>query len=327
MKNKCKEIYYLMYKLYQGEELTVNDHLAAELSINKRTLSRYLEDIVLHFSDVLIVEKKRSIGHERQAKVYRLVKHNEDLAKALSAFFERKSDLTWILQLLHEKDSLLFQDEGIERDLKKIVEEESEIFVFKSKPFEILNEQQQKIFSMLKRAVKNHQYKTIHYKYDVLEILEDVKCLKLLFIQENWYLAVEDKDGKFRLLRIAFIEQVLQSDRSTYQARKVEKYDAFYQSMQNAMSLEGAPLQKAIIVVSPKVSKYFKSNMKSFFTSQRFIKENSDGSVEFELRYTQPIEILPFIKRWLPDLTIVSPQSLKDVLHKDLENAMKNLVK
>jgi len=59
--------------------------------------------------------------------------------------------------------------------------------------------------------------------------------------------------------------------------------------------------------------------MKRHLKSQTFIKKNSDGSVEFSLEYTQPIEVLPLIKKWLPDLKILSPQSLEDVLRQDLQ--------
>jgi predicted DNA-binding transcriptional regulator YafY len=41
--------------------------------------------------------------------------------------------------------------------------------------------------------------------------------------------------------------------------------------------------------------------------------------VEFTLEYTQPLEILPFIKRWLPDVEIISPSSLQDVMIDDLK--------
>ncbi len=58
--------------------------------------------------------------------------------------------------------------------------------------------------------------------------------------------------------------------------------------------------------------------MKPHLKSQKFIRKNGDGSVEFTLEYTQPIEVLPFIKKWLPDLQILSPKELSDELKEDL---------
>jgi len=325
---KCKDLYYLMYKLFRGKELTVNKELAKEMNISTRTLGRYLEDIRGMFGEIVVVEKKNIDGHERKPTVYRLVKESEDIAKVLYAFFEKKSDLTWILQLLYENDPKLFSDDekGIEKSIKDIAKEENDIFVFKTKPFEILNNDKKEIFSKLKIAVKNHEYKTIIYRYDDMETLNDVKCLKLIFTQENWYLSIEDENGNFRLLRVAFIEKILHSNKSTFQLNRVKKYNNFFENMQNAMSLQGKPLQTAVVMASPKVAKYFKPEMKAFFVSQKFLEEKSDGSILFELRYTQALEILPFIKRWLPDLTIISPRSLKESFQTDLETSLKNLV-
>jgi len=72
-------------------------------------------------------------------------------------------------------------------------------------------------------------------------------------------------------------------------------------------------------LASPKVAKYFKADMKKLLTSQKFIEERSDGSVEFTLEYTQSMEILPLIKKWLPDLKILSPKILDDEFRASLE--------
>lgn len=63
-----------------------------------------------------------------------------------------------------------------------------------------------KYISLLKKnAVKNHEYRTIVYEYDQVEHLENVKCLKIIFTNNNWYLAIETQEDMFRLLRISFI--------------------------------------------------------------------------------------------------------------------------
>ena len=67
----------------------------------------------------------------------------------------------------------------------------------------------------------------------------------------------------------------------------------------------------AYLKASPKVAHYFKKNMKQFFPSQEYIKTINDGSVEFSIKSTQPMEILPSIKQWLPEITIIKAQELK----------------
>jgi predicted DNA-binding transcriptional regulator YafY len=64
--------------------------------------------------------------------------------------------------------------------------------------------------------------------------------------------------------------------------------------------------------------------MKKFFPSQKFISEDENGVI-FTINYTQPFEILPFIKKWLPSMEILEPQELKDELKKDLEIAIEKI--
>jgi len=62
--------------------------------------------------------------------------------------------------------------------------------------------------------------------------------------------------------------------------------------------------------------------MKRFFISQQFIQQYEDGSVEFRVDYTQDLEILPFVKRWLPDIVVLEPSELKRALVEDLQAAL-----
>ena len=323
---KTTIIYELMYLLSKGEELTVNTELANKIGVNTRTLARYLDDIKNDYSDIITVEKKKIINHPRQPNVYRAINQKEDLATMLQFFFERRTDLGWVLQLLHEKDPTLAVDGEYQEEISKLISQESDIFVFKSTPFEILDEEHQKIFAKLKNAIKYNLHKSISYNYNHKETLEDVKCLKLIFTQNNWYVAIENREESFRLLRVSFIEDVLPSSKGSYQKGKIQKYESYYENIQNAMTLSDQPIQKAICKVSPKIARYFQEGMKPFLNSQRYLKTHEDGSIEFELSYTQPIEILPFIKQWLPDIKVLEPASLRDVLKQDILQASQDYI-
>ncbi len=315
---KTKAIYELMFRLSKGEELTINTHLANEFGINKKTLGRYLDDIVNNYNDIITVEKKKTNNHLRKPSVYRAIDQKKDLATTLQFFFERRTDLGWVLQLLHEKEPTLATDGEYRDEINKLISQESDIFVFKSTPFEILDDRHQKIFAKLKTAIKYNMYKTISYNYTHKEVLKDTKCLKLIFTQNNWYLAIENDEKTFRLLRVSFIEEITASDKGSYQKSKVQKYDRHYHNIQNAMTLHDQPLKKAICKASPKIAIYFQEHMKPFLNSQKHLKTCEDGSIDFELSYTQPIEIFPFIKRWLPDIKILEPVSLADELKREL---------
>ena len=133
---------------------------------------------------------------------------------------------------------------------------------------------------------------------------------------------VEDGLEELRFLRFNFIRNIGYSKKTGYRKKVLEKYDSFFKTLQNPMTLN-QPFETAHILASEKVAHYFKETMKPFFPSQKFIKENIDGSVEFSINFTQPLEILPFIKQWQPDLTIISPDLLREMMVKDLKQSMK----
>ncbi len=325
--NKVNHIFTLMKILSEGRELYVQDELLQdELGINERTLRRYLEDIIENFSNIVIVEHKRKDLSNRKTTVYRVIDKKKDVSTVLQFFLENTTDLSWVLKLLHEQDPSLLKDskEDVKSAVEGLLRENEDIFLFRSSPFEtIQNDEEKKLFAIAKRAVKNHEYTTITYFYDQQEILQNVKCLKMLYMHNNWYLAIEDDQGKFRFLRLAFIKTIHYADKVTFQHAKVAKYNKFFDNFQNAFSLPEVEQKIAYLRASSKIAKYFNEPMKPFFRSQKFIQEHKDRSIEFSVQYTQALEILPFIKQWLPDITIQAPQSLQNELTQDLKNALK----
>ena len=177
----------------------------------------------------------------------------------------------------------------------------------------------------MKRAVKLHEYRTISYYYNEDIVYENVKCLKMIYAQNNWYIGVETEKELFKLLRIHFIKEVQYSKKNTYQKSVLRKYQSYFLRFENAMSLVTQEPNMAILKASSNIAVYFEEGMKPFFKSQKFIKKNTDGSVEFSISYTQPLEILPFVKQWLPGMVLKAPNDLKKILKKELEESISAL--
>ena len=154
-----------------------------------------------------------------------------------------------------------------------------------------------------------------------MENLTDAKCLKIVFTDSNWYLAIEDADGNFRLLRVAFIASLSKSSKK-YEGKILKEYKTYFNKIQNAMSLPSETTRIALLKASPKVAIYFKEGMKLFFPTQKFKKKLDDGSIIFSIDFTQDMEILPFIKRWLPDIEILEPKDLRETFKEQLKAAL-----
>ncbi len=338
---KINHIFILLEKLANGQELYVQDiSLQEELfdvnkelkdaqKANERSLRRYLDDIYHLYQHLIVTEKKLKNFSDKKVTIYRL-SDKKDISTVLKFFLEEKNDLTWIIQMLHERDPSLLQE--LEKDAKRDIENElkndKNTFLFNSNPFEILNTgKQKKLFSDLKNAVKRHEYRNINYTYHSNIIYKNAKCLKIIYTQNNWYIGIETDEETFKLLRINFINSIKYSKKNNYNKSISNKYLEYFIRFENAMSLPNKESIKAILIASPTIAIYFDENIKKFYKSQKFIKKYDDGSIEFSINYTQPLEILPFIKQWLPGIKLVSPSSLKEILIDELTCSIRNMTK
>ncbi len=325
---KINHIFLLLEKLVAGEELyPQNQRVQTELEINERTLRRYLEDIHELYAHVVTTQKTSKEFSERKVTIYRVLDRKKDVSDVFKFFLDKSDDLSWLLQLVHENNPSLLRDYKNESksSLESIIKEDENIFLFIGSPFETMEDKNFKAdFSQLKNAVKNHEYRDITYRYIKKETLKNVRCLKLVHMNNNWYIAIETSEEIFRFLRLSFIESISYSkSKIGYQISVLEKYNSHFSSLQNAMTIN-EPFQEARLRASAKIAIYFKEGMKLFFPSQKFISEDKDGSVNFSINFTHFIEILPFIKQWQPDIIVLSPEKLRIELKQDLEKALKN---
>ncbi|MDR1910918.1 MAG: WYL domain-containing protein [Helicobacteraceae bacterium] len=321
---KTDNMFLLLEKLCNGEEIyPQNEELQEELNVSWRTLERYIKTITDIFSGAIVCEKKLIDGRQKKLTTYRFARKDSDTAKILKYLIENDdNNIGWVLTLIYENDMETIRKfaPSVKQAVSNSIARDKEVFLIKTNPFEDARYQ---FFPSLHTAVRLREYRTIVYEYDKVETLKNVKCLKLVFIDHNWYLACETVEERLRLLRLSFIKEVIYPEsRFTYQAHILQKYQSYFDAMQNAMTLAGILPQKAILRANKNVRQYFKEGMKPFFQSQQFIKENDDGSIVFSVHFTQPLEILPFVKRWLPDIEILEPEKLKSAFADDLQKAL-----
>lgn len=292
------------FMLRADKTLTAYD-LKDKLGKSVKQIERYIEDkLMVEFGNIIPTKKGRK-------KAYKLIDTYDVFIEA----FKNRDDLDYLLELARETSPELF------KKLEHRFSNEDSIFLFKNHIFE--NIENKGIFNNLKDAIKNREYKNLVFKYE--EEVKDVKCIKLVFIDNNWYIAYVDDKNILKLGRVHFIKNIKPSYKNTFQESTVLEHKRFLKDkLQNSMTLYDKDFQTATIKAMPTIAKYFEADMKRFFPTQYFIKKEDDGSVIFQVKYTQPMEILPFIQRWLPDLVIQEPQSLKDEYIKKLNTAIKN---
>ena len=302
---------YILKAFNERDEriLTAYDEtLQDELNLSSKQIGRMLDEIAMEYNNIEIFKQARR-------KAYKLVKPIDILEEALGT----SEELGMVWEMVRKNDPDMF------KTLEEHTKEHQSVYQFRSTPLEdFASLESKEVFKKLKDAIEKREYRKIKFFNEEKES-ESIKCLKLVFMNENWYLAYVDSDDILKYARISFIENVLYSHKSEqYQSYKVKKHLAFIDQTQNAMTLFGIKPQIATIKATANIAKYFKKDMKIFLSSQRYKEELTDGSVIFTLEYTQSLEILPFIQKWLPDLVILEPQVLKDEYITKLEKSIQN---
>jgi len=315
--NKTQYLYKLMEIFLEKGEITPYDKDVLERLDNcsPKTLERYLKDLEKLYYHIIQIEK------QGKKNVWKFVKVSDVLEQFIA---NNEYDLHNLFDLAKEFDPEIFKE--LEKGtLKKLATNES-VFVFKNYIMEELDSTESKtIFKNLKEAVKNREYRDIYYHYNEDILYEDVKPLKLAFMDNNWYIAVLTKEKKFKFLRLSFIKDVKKRpSQGRFQSVDIEKYLEFIKKAQNSMTLYNAKPKVARLRAKQGVAKYFKEGMKRHLPTQKFVKELESGEVIFTIEYTQELEVLPFIQKWLPDLVIESPKELQEALVKKLQNALKD---
>lgn len=330
---KVNAILEVIKMLVEKKEIDSKD-AAKDVDKKEKVIKSYFDEIYKNYQEYIPTTldpdpNKQKNKSKNEKKTRRLapyiLKLKENFDGNILNYF--KEDYRYLTNVIN---SITKDDEFYEEELKKVLEKDKDIFVYKNQAFkENSIPLVKKNLKDLKIAVDNNEYRKITYLNPIdnsKEILS-VKCLKLIYTDNNWYLAVEWNNNlkkELRLLRLAFMQEISYDKNNNFQASILEKYEVELSNMQNAMTLLGKPkFFTATLKANKHIAFYFKEDMKKFFSSQKFISQSEDGSIKFSVEYTQPLEILPFVKKWLPSIEIIAPQELIDTFENDLELALK----
>ena len=275
------------------------------LGKSPKQIEKYIKELKNEFNNIIDVKVGRRNG-------YKLIDTFEVFIEA----FNNMDEFDELFYLAQESNPELF------KKLEYHTTKESNPYLFKNSIFESIENRDD--FNSLKNAIKNNEYREIKFFDDATKY--EVKCIKLVFLDNNWYLAYIDSNNILKLGRVSFLEEVQYSSKNTFQKKSTEQHlQNLKKNLQNSMTLFDKKPKIATIKATPSISKYFQKNMKKFLSSQEFKEELEDKSVIFTIKYTQSLEILPLIQKWLPDLIILEPQELKDEYIQKIEATLINL--
>ena len=179
--------------------------------MTRRNIDRDINTIRKYFPDQIEIIKN-SYG---KLPCFKAITNN------LFANFIQEDTLAFIIQIYNiAQQTNVLESLNIEEVDKKLIskklKDKTECYRFISKPFETkLNDS--KIFKKLEKAIKYKQYATVKYLETKGIVKYLIKPYKILFMNENFYLACENSNVKypFIMFRIVNIENVV-IEKSTY---------------------------------------------------------------------------------------------------------------
>ncbi len=223
--------------------------------------------------------------------------------------------------------SNLFDDLNInildKKILQKKIKESKNIYLFKSKPFEN-SLVDMVLFKKLEQAI--YYKKKIMIKYELRGNIESfkVKPYKILFMNENFYLASEVENQKyiFTPFRIRKIKDVEIQKEIFYHHKEI---DSFIKQMQTPLAIYSEnydqKLIDVVVEVDSKKAEHFRS--KKYLSSQKIKEVKENGSLVLSFKVTQNMEIEELVKRWLPHIKVITPESLKKKIDRELKEYLK----
>ena len=310
IETKLKRTLYILETFHSKQDNILDSYdedLRAEFGLSRKQIERLLDEVAEELDTIVPIKVGRK-------KAYKLIKPVDLFVES----FSKSEELGALFHMAHDADPEVFDE------LAQYTNQNPNTFQFMNTPFEDTKTLESKeTFKRLKSAVDRREYRKIKFRGDTSP-QDNLKCLKLIFMENNWYLAYVGTENKVRFARINFIEKVeYASNVGAFQPSTVKKQMAFLKNIQNSWSLYGREKKIAKLKVDSLKARYFEEGMKLFMSSQKFVSKEEDGSIIFTLEYTQPMEVLPFIQGWLPSISILEPVELREIYVKRLKESIK----
>lgn len=298
-----KHFQIIMKEFHKRSNKTLTSYdLEYILDKSIKQIDRYFKELQSEFSNIIEIK----VGRQ---KAYRLIDSFDIFIDA----FKKHDNISELSNLAKKSNPELF------KKLEYDSAENNEPYLFRISIIESV--QNKRVFEDIKRAINFHEYRKIKF-FDHEEFIE-IKCIKLVFVDSNWYLAYVDSDEILKLGRVSFIEKVDYSRKNSYQINSIKSHlNNLNSNLQNSMTLFNKEPKLVTLQATPLIAKYFRQDMKKFLKSQKFVEEEADGSVIFTIEYTQPLEVLPFIQKWMPDLIILNSDELEQAYLKKLQQTI-----
>lgn len=173
------------------------------------------------------------------------------------------------------------------------------------------------ILSTLIDAIKNKEIITFTYTvYSDYQV--QVRPFKITQFSGLWYLVGQDTSDEV-IKKYALDRIKKPKGTGKYFASIPDHIDKI---LDESFNIWFGPKRgkKVLIEVSKDVADYFKR--KKWFPNQEIVEDKKDGNLMVSYVVSNYMEILPFLKSWIPHVWVIRPKPLKDMFWKELKKGI-----
>jgi len=289
----------ILSKLNDGEALSVKE-LAKEFNTSDRTIQRDFNERLVSFpiyqenkkwkmQDGFRVEKTKSLEDEIVLDII------EKITEGIGGKFATKSHKL-LAKIKNEDFNPIYTKLNIEDISSKF----SEIQILER----AIKEKIEIEFSY--NDEKHNSYKTV------------VKPLKIANYEGFWYLIALRKDT----LQKYYLKNITNVKATTNTFQSDSKLETLLENSVSIWFQKDIEPFEVRIYVNKIAAKYFKRRP---LPTQQIESLSRDGSMEFVIKITHEMEILPIIKYWLPHMRVIEPQWIQDEIEEDLKGYLNGI--
>jgi predicted DNA-binding transcriptional regulator YafY len=205
------------------------------------------------------------------------------------------------------------------RIIESKIKKSKDCYEFITKPYET-KKNDVLLLKEIERAIYGRRYTTVKQREGTKIVEYVVKPYKIVFMNENFYLACENTNENypFSIFRIINIESIKLDSKTFHLNPDIEE---FIKHLQTPFPKYTHSFRKhlieVVVEVSTKKAKFFKA--KKHLASQKELKTKEDGTLVLSFTVTQEMEMDDLVKKWIPHMKVVSPLSLKEKIESDLK--------
>ena len=292
----------ILSRLNDGEALSVKA-LAEEFNVSDRTIQRDFNERLISFP--VYQDKKKwkmqdGFRLEKSASVEEAVVLDimEKLMEGAGRQFSTKAN-----KLLSKIKNESFNPIYAKLDMEDIGDKLTEV-------------------QELEIAISNKKQIKCDYDFEGYRKELDLKPLKIANYEGFWYLiALDARNDILKKYYLKNIKNIQLSDEIFISTAKLDRL------LENSISIwfdQHIEPYRVVLNISADVAKYFKR--KPISKSQITEAVYEDGSMDVSVEITNDMEIIPFVKYWMPHIIVLKPARVDETIRKDIEEYFKERI-